>query len=73
MPPSGLTALAGEAARLCGLTGQAPSYHQLWQAAASNRIPTVTIGRCRFIRDEDQAAVARYFGLEIQEIKELAA
>ena len=46
------------------LYGEAgPSYHAVWQAAASGRIPGYRLGRSWRIREADLIQVAAYFNL----------
>jgi hypothetical protein len=44
--------------------GRAPSYSQLWVAAANGRIPARRVGRGWVIADDDLAAVAEHFRLK---------
>jgi excisionase family DNA binding protein len=46
------------------LYGEAgPSYHAVWQAAASGRIPAYRVGRAWRVPEAEMEQVARYFGL----------
>jgi hypothetical protein len=44
--------------------GEAPSYAQIWLAAANGRIPARRVGRTWQVDDADLAIVAKHFGLK---------
>jgi hypothetical protein len=44
---------------------RAPSYGQLWTAAANGRIPARRVGRTWEVADDDLVTVAAHFGLTL--------